>query len=196
MNKRIPKLSVPLLLLALLLMSSAACDRTRNDKGYEYFPDMSHSLAYETYAPAPVLPQGQLLQAPPAGTLARGALPLYYPATDQGRVNAGKSLSNPLESTAETLNQGQKQYTIFCQSCHGKAGDGMGFLYSSKKYAVAPASLIGPTLDTIPDGALFHSISWGYGVMGAHAAQISINNRWRIIHYIREKLNHQTTAKD
>jgi len=38
-------ISITAIALAAVLLTS--CDRTRIQKGYEYFPDMAHSLAYE-----------------------------------------------------------------------------------------------------------------------------------------------------
>ncbi len=39
-----------------------------------------------------------------------------------------------------------------------------------------------------PDGEIFHVISVGWGIMGAHASQISQEDRWRITAYVKNRL--------
>ncbi|MEN8810342.1 MAG: hypothetical protein ABF272_03010, partial [Flavobacteriales bacterium] len=35
-----------------------------------------------------------------------------------------------------------------------------------------------------PDGQMFYSITYGKGVMGAHASQLNQKERWQVINYI------------
>jgi hypothetical protein len=35
------------------------------------------------------------------------------------------------------------------------------------------------------DGQLFHNIRAGFGVMGAHGPQISVEETWQLVNYIR-----------
>jgi hypothetical protein len=51
-----------------------------------------------------------------------------------------------------------------------------------------PASLIAERALNRSEGELFHSITVGFGVMGAHGSQITEQDRWKIVHYIREDL--------
>jgi hypothetical protein len=48
--------------------------------------------------------------------------------------------------------------------------------------------LIGDLVKNKPDGELYHVITLGSlsGLMGAHGSQISPENRWKIINYVRE----------
>jgi mono/diheme cytochrome c family protein len=39
----------------------------------------------------------------------------------------------------------------------------------------------------MPAGTIFHSITYGKGQMGAYASQLSTEQRWMIVHYIKEK---------
>ncbi len=39
-----------------------------------------------------------------------------------------------------------------------------------------------------PDGEMYHSITVGYGIMGAHGSQIRQEDRWKVILYIRDNL--------
>ena len=182
--------NITILFLAgiLLIFNSlffTSCDRTRNDKGYEYFPDMGHTLAYKTYSPNPNFKDGKTEQPPVPGTVNRDMLPYHYPANDSGRVNAGRYLFNPLKNSKENINHGKEKFIIFCQNCHGEKGDGNGYLFTSKLFTVRPASLFSEKMMKVPEGEIFHIITRGWGVMGAHGAQIKPEDRWRIVIYIQ-----------
>ena len=87
------------------------------------------------------------------------------------------------------MEEGKRLFDIFCVNCHGENGDGQGFLYTSKKYPYPPASLISDKIKSNPDGEMFHVITIGWGVMGAHGAQVLPDERWKIITYIRSVLH-------
>jgi len=169
-------------------LSFTSCDRTRNDKGYEYFPDMVHSLACETYTTNPNYADGKTEQAPVKGTIPREMIPYQYPATIEGRQLAGKELINPMKDSLMDLAAGKDLYTTFCIGCHGPDGDGKGHLYTSGKFAVPPASLISAKMLAVPGGEIYHVITVGYNVMGAHGPQIRPDDRWQIVNYVQNVL--------
>jgi mono/diheme cytochrome c family protein len=188
------KTSLPILIaIALTGVLTVSCDRTRNQKGYEYFPDMAHSLAYETYAPNKVFANGQTMQAPVQGTVPRELIPYQYAATPEGRLQAGKELVNPLSPDTVNLARGKAQFAIFCKGCHGDSGKGDGHLFTSGKFAVQPASLLSERMMAAPIGEVFHVISAGWNTMGAHGPQIPYNDRWCIAMYVKNVL--QTNQK-
>lgn len=174
--------------LAVLVFALSSCDRTRNDKGYEYFPDMAHSLAYETYSPNPNTASGSSNLTPVKGTIARGETYFHYGPGMDGRVLAGKELLNPFQPSPEVIATGKEQYGIYCLICHGEKGDGNGPIYTAGLYTFQPRSLVNETVRGIPDGEIYHTITVGFGLMGAHGAQVSPDDRWKIIHYIRQEL--------
>ncbi len=175
----------------LLAGTFSSCDRTRNDKGYEYFPDMTHSMAYETYSPNKNYKDGKTQQAPVKGSISRGMVPYAYPNTPEGRALAGKELVDPFTPTQENLAQGQEKYKVFCENCHGEKGDGNGYLFTSKRFAVKPASYLSEKVMGLPDGELYHVITCGFNTMGAHGSQIPPDDRWKIILYIQKNLQHK-----
>ncbi|NVO20986.1 MAG: cytochrome c [Bacteroidetes bacterium] len=180
----------PVAVLTVLAFSS--CDRTRNQKGYEYFPDMAHSLAFETYTPNKVFANGMTEQMPVAGTIPRGIIPYQYPATPEGRTLAGKELVCTLEVNQQNLDRGKAEFTIFCIGCHGPAGDGKGHLFTSGKFTMQPASLINERMTIAPIGEIFHVITLGWNTMGAHGPQIRPDDRWRIAMYVKNELQKKT----
>jgi mono/diheme cytochrome c family protein len=169
-------------------LSFTSCDRTRNDKGYEYFPDMAHSLAYESYTANPNYQDRKTEQAPVKGTIPREMIPYQYPATMEGRLQAGKELVNPMKDSLMDLAAGKDLYTTFCIGCHGPLGDGKGHLYTSGKFAVPPASLLSAKMMAAPGGEIYHVITVGYNVMGAHGPQIRPDDRWQIVNYVQNVL--------
>jgi mono/diheme cytochrome c family protein len=118
----------------------------------------------------------------------RGFTPLPYTKDLADRTKAGLELKNPVELSDAALVRGKVLYERFCLQCHGPAGDGQGHLYTSKLYPFPPASLINEKVSNIPDGEIFHTVTYGFGVMPEHASIIPVEDRWLVIHYIRKYL--------
>ena len=181
-----------ILLLLIPALFLQACNHNPEKPWRDYMGDfdMYYSKAYESYTPNKYLPGGMTMQVPPKGTVARGKRP--YPFTHKlaDRKKAGEILKNPLKPTAENLAKGQVLFNRFCAICHGK--DGKGFetadkntLYKKKLYPIPPANLNTPTVRAYPDGEIFHVITMGSAIMGAHGSQIKPADRWRIVMYVK-----------
>ncbi|WP_075590326.1 c-type cytochrome [Labilibacter marinus] len=180
-----------LILLLIVSIALVSCDNDRNKPGYSYFPDMEQSRSYETYSENPVVEGGKTNLLPVENSIPRGVIPYQFEKTEENRKLAGEKLLNPFmgeTQDTEAIIEGKRLYNIYCWHCHGDKGDGKGFLYTSGKYAYPPASLLAEKVTTNPDGEMFHVISVGYGVMGAHQGQIMPEDRWKIVSYIREGL--------
>jgi hypothetical protein len=79
--------------------------------------------------------------------------------------------------------------------CHGISGKGDGHLYVSGLYPVKPRPLTGTGSSILKDGELFHTITLGFGSMGAHGAQIRPEDRWKVISYIHTIRQEEQTGK-
>jgi mono/diheme cytochrome c family protein len=175
------------------------CDRNRNNPGWDYFPDMFYSTAYESYSNNPNFKDGMTMRVPAEGTIPRDFTPFEYTPDPESRIKAGKELVNPVLQSAESLEAGRKAYTTFCIGCHGVTGNGDGQLYTSKLYTLKPRPLSSGNAINLKDGEIYHSITLGFGSMGAHGSQIKPVDRWNIILYIRslqEDLKRQTASKN
>lgn len=175
----------------VLLILLTSCDLNRNQPGYSYFPDMEQSRSYETYSKNPVLADGKTNTMPVENTIPRNSIPYHFVKTDNNRTLAGKELQSPYEINSTdslAISDGKRLYEIYCWHCHGEKGDGKGFLYTSGKYTYPPADLLADKVANNPDGEIFHVISIGFGVMGAHQGQITTIDRWKIVSYIRQEL--------
>ena len=163
-----------------------ACNRERNHPGYYYMNDMAPSIAYEYYSENPNFPNGATAQNAVKGTIPRGKIPYPYPKTTEGQKQAGLELVNPLKDTTG-MSVGKAKYELTCIMCHGPLGDGKGYLVTTKKFNKEVTSLIGDFVKNKPDGEIYHVISVGSvsGFMGSQSLQISPEDRWKVVMYVR-----------
>lgn len=178
--------SISFLLIAILLVAS--CDKDNNHPGYQYYPDMIDSRAYESYSSNPNFDDNSTLREPVEGTVPRGHQPFEYGVSMDEKERAGKELVNPFAVNEAVLARGKDRFTIYCAGCHGDFGDGKGHLFTSGRYPFPPATLISDQVQAYPDGYIFHTITLGKGVMGAHGTMIPEDDRWKIVHYIKTEL--------
>jgi mono/diheme cytochrome c family protein len=182
-----------------------ACSDIRRDPGTIYMPDMAYSRAYETYAERDSLifstnekrTDDKIFynNLPVSGTIARGAeipFPLAKDAPgDTANYIASKAVANPLPAlNAAQMKEAERQYLINCGICHGTKLDGNGPLYKdgAGPYSAKPATLVGDVkYESMPEGQMFYSVTYGKNLMGSYASQLTRDQRWAIIHYIKSK---------
>lgn len=172
--------------LLLYVVIFINCDRNRNSTGWDYFPDMFYSTAYETFTKNPNFRDGMTMRVPFPGTVPRDITPFNYTIDPESRILAGKELINPESPTAEALLRGKTVYSTFCAGCHGDKGAGDGPLFTGGLYPLKPRNLTGIGAENLKDGEIFHSITLGFGSMGAHGSQIRSEDRWKVVLHIRE----------
>jgi mono/diheme cytochrome c family protein len=173
-------------LLVILLGNLYGCNWNRNDPGWDYFPDMFYSTAYETYSKNPNFKDGSTMRTPAPGTIPAGFTPFEYTIDPGSRIKAGKELVNPFAQGEEILTKGKNSYSVFCIGCHGNRGEGNGNLFTSGLYPMKPRDLSGKDGAKLKDGEIFHTITLGFGSMGAHGTQITPDDRWAIVLYLRK----------
>lgn len=173
-------------IISLILFSG--CDRGPNNPGWDYFPDLMYSPAYQTWSENPVLNGKMTMQTPVEGTISRDMIPFQYEKTEIDLERAGRELLNPLKPSPENIARGEHVFSIYCMICHGEKGDGLGHLYTSGRYIYPPASIVSDKVKDLSDGSIYHVISVGWGVMAAHAPIILPEDRWKVILYLRQNL--------
>jgi len=132
---------------------------------------------------------------PVEGTVARGDLraDTYFYTGKLGN-NPGDVMPFPV--TKEVLERGRERYDIFCAPCHSRVGDGNGFV-PSRGFARRPPSYHIPRLQKAPLGYFYDVMTNGFGIMPDYASQISPEDRWNIVAYIRAlQLSQNATAND
>jgi len=164
-----------------LALLAVACGKT--SPGYEFMPDMARSVPYDAFDLNPVTKNGQTLQRPVPGTVARGSLPFRYAATPEEAERAGRELLDPFPPSPEVLARGEKVYRTFCWVCHGETGQGDGPI--TTKFP-PPPSYTSERVRALPEGHIFHVITRGTALMPSYAAQISPEDRWKAIRYVQQ----------
>lgn len=172
-------------LTALFLLSLAANLAIRRDPAtpnFEILPDMARSVAYASFSPNPVLPGGKTLQTPVPGTLPRGFAPFPYANTPEEAIRAGKELRNPLDATAART-RGAVVFQNFCTPCHGATLRGDGPV--AQRGFPAPPNLKSEKSMNLPEGQVFHILTFGQKNMPSYASQLTVRDRWSVISYLR-----------
>lgn len=186
----------------------ASCTAGPDNPGLEYAPQMYHSTPYEPltqiqdqeigswldsneedghgefYNSNPYNTHSMNMRLPVVNTVKRGTL--MQPDLEKDQLElASTMLESPFDSTAmeSVIKDGKDLYMTFCEHCHGKSGNGDGLV--ADKYA-GVANLNGAAYLQLNEGYIFHVITYGKGLMGAHGSQISPEDRWRIAHYVKE----------
>jgi mono/diheme cytochrome c family protein len=186
MNKKITKIISLMSLFGCVAIGFTSCEpHDKNSPGLEFMPDMYRSPSLESNMGYVDMNTGDTLQAnrlPVAGTIPRGFMPYPYPNTAEGYEAAGANLHNPLENNEKNLKEGEVLYGKFCVHCHGAGGEADGPV-AGKLPGPPPAY---STLKNLPEGKMFHTITYGKGLMGSHASQVSQEERWKLILYIHK----------
>lgn len=196
--KKIAIISTLIVTTAVVLIS---CDSKRQP-GKIYMPDMTYSRAYETYALRDsilftmdaadaghkIYYNGQTV----TGTMKRGELaPYTVPNDSNGLLNLSSLVKNPLAplTTADSL-EAARLFNINCGICHGPKAEANGPV-AAKIGGVKSIIALSPTYS---DGRLFFVMTYGQNNMGSYASQLSREQRWRIVQYIRTLEPKTTTA--
>jgi mono/diheme cytochrome c family protein len=117
------------------------------------------------------------------GTVAIGQL-----KTDEAFVT-GKSTGyyigrNPLPVNKETLLHGQEKFNVYCQPCHDRTGSGKGIV-PAKVTGWLPTNLHDDRALKMADGEIFEVITNGRRTMKGYRFQVSVQDRWAIVAYVR-----------
>ena len=121
------------------------------------------------------------------GSLFPFLIPKDVPGDSTNYV-ASKQVKNPLTSM-DTV-EAERLYLVNCAICHGSKLDGNGPLYKGGEgpFPSKPATLVGdPRYESMPEGQMFYSATYGKNKMGSYASQLSTHQRWMVIAYIKSK---------
>jgi mono/diheme cytochrome c family protein len=129
------------------------------------------------------------MRPPVEGAIARGDLQ----ADDhlvRGVVEGQWAEGFPMTVTEAVMQRGRERYDVYCATCHGLSGDGDGMttLRAQKRQEptwIPPVSLHSEVVVQQPVGRIYNTITNGIRSMPAYAAQISVEDRWAIVAYVR-----------
>lgn len=188
--------------VATALVATTGCVNNPDSPGLEYMPDMYRSPAVEAYVDygqdpyqvgedvAAAQRMVQSARKPVAGTIpfAPGrmdfVMPYAFPNTVEGYEAAGMNLMSPLAQVGQAeIEAGKEIYTLMCTQCHGETGKGDGALSRNGHIQGIPS--YADKLKDLPEGKMYHTLTYGKGLMGSHASQLSQKDRWLVIEYIK-----------
>jgi mono/diheme cytochrome c family protein len=156
--------------------------------------DMHIQPYYRPMAKSDFFDDARSARPPVEGTVARGDLhedTYFY----TGKIGAAPGSYVPFPVTAEVLARGRERYNIACTPCHGRVGDGNGFI-PTRGFRQPPSFHI-ERLRNAPIGYFFDVDTNGYGVMPDYASQVAPRDRWCIAVYIRAlQLSQNATSGD
>lgn len=177
------------------VMAVTSCKQDPLSPGTEFMPDMYRGPALETYGENDFFKDSLSSRKPVEGTISRGRISnapfsvnstIYpYANTPEGYEEAGANLRNPLIANTRNLVEGRELYTKFCEVCHGSDGKGEGNLVAIGKFP-SPGAYAAKLAAGLNDGKIFHSITYGKGLMGAHASQVTKEERWKLVIYVND----------
>jgi mono/diheme cytochrome c family protein len=173
----------PLAIVAILAMAGAGCRQDMHDA--PRFDPLEATTLFHTNASAqPIV----------AGTVPRGHLN-EDTLLHTGKLDGRDSPVFPFPITRADLDRGEERFNIYCSPCHGRTGDGNGMVVQ-RGYRQAASYHI-DRLRTIPVGYIFDVITNGFGVMPDYRTQIPVEDRWRIVAYVRAlQLSRNATPAD
>jgi mono/diheme cytochrome c family protein len=144
--------------------------------------DMQDQPKYKPLAATDFFGDGRSERPLIADTVARGHLTLDE-ARYTGKVNGNDVTEFPFPITRADLERGQQRFNIFCSPCHSRIGNGEGMIVR-RGFRMA-ASYYTDRLKKAPVGHFFDVITNGFGAMPSYASRVPVDDRWRIIAYIR-----------
>ncbi|WP_428262874.1 quinol:electron acceptor oxidoreductase subunit ActD [Haliangium sp.] len=143
-------------------------------------------------------------RAPAEGTIARGALKAddHFYRGMQGDQWA-TSFPAQVEISMDTIEHGRERFGIYCQPCHGAAGEGDGMIQQRTTQLgrnvrgwVQPSNLHQGSIVRQPHGQIFNTISHGIRTMPGYATQLPEGDRWAIVLYLRALQRSQNANLD
>ncbi len=195
------KIFKSLIVIAVIGAGMTSCTVDPNSPGVEYMPDMFRSPAIEAYVDNGQDPYliGEekaeeqrttpSVRKPVKGTIAYNAvnaeysMPYAYPNDYDGYLAASAELKSPLATSQENIDAGNVLFVRMCDHCHGDQGAGDGKI-SENGFIMGIPDFATKLKDT-PVGAMYHTLMFGKGLMGSHAGQLSVEERWQVIQYVQ-----------
>lgn len=185
-------------LTTILVTAFESCDSKR-EPGKIYMPDMAYSRAYEAYDTGSIRLKNEninYIPYPVAGTIRRGDLFPYTLPNDSNGYKMSAEVKDPLPPL-DTIQmaEAQRLFNINCAICHGPKMDAQGPLSTGGKIP-AVANLTLAQYVKMPEGTMFHSVTYGKNNMGSYASQLSRRQRWMVIQYVKSNQMKLSAAAD
>ena len=179
------------------LLSAAGCDENILDQMADSQPKANRYKESHFYE------DGLSMRAAPEGTVPRERITLN-PRLTTGREVDGPVQPNteplpnyvatvPVPMSRKLLELGRKRFDITCGTCHGPLADGNSIV-ATQMALRPPPSLLQAKYVSKPAGYIYEVISKGFGLMANYSAELTVEERWAVVAYLRALQLSQSTA--
>ena len=168
----------------ILAVTISSCQGRPSDQPPIHLnPNMDHQPKFKPQSHSDFFENNSTMRVTVAGTVARGQLhddvAYFSGKDDKGNLIA----SSPVATNMTLLKRGQEKYNIYCTPCHGATGDGRGIVV--QRGYLPPPSYHTDVLRKQPDGHFFDVMTNGIRNMASYKNQVTVEDRWAIVAYIR-----------
>ncbi len=157
--------------------------------------DMHDAPRYDPPEASDFFADGSAARPLAVGTVARGHL------NEDTFLHTGKDAAGlpvnafPFPITRADMDRGQERFNVYCAPCHGQTGDGNGMVVQ-RGFRQAQSMHI-DRLRLAPVGYFYDVMTNGFGVMPDYRSQIPVDDRWRIVAYVKAlQASRQATPAD
>jgi hypothetical protein len=180
--------ALPSLCVLTLLTLVPACNEQLLNPMADHRQPREHA-----YRPSDFFDNGLAMPGPVKGTVPRERKTMNPTLTTGIASYTGQYAPNgdrllryasriPLPVTRELMALGRKRFDIVCATCHGPLGDGESIV--AKQMALRPPPSLLKYMNRAP-GYIFEVETLGYGMMASYAAELTVEERWAIVAYVR-----------
>jgi mono/diheme cytochrome c family protein len=149
--------------MRLLMLFLAGCEGILPEPDLERMKDQPNLRPYQR---SEFFADERAMRAPPAYTV---------PAR---KDDPAPSLDRAL------IERGRARFDIYCAACHGRRGDGQSEVSRNMELRKPPSLIIDPVRG-FPDERILRVIREGYGLMPSYAAELSPEERFAVVSYLR-----------
>ncbi len=174
------------LCVAMVVVIAGPRGRTSRKPPIELFPDMNRQPKLRPQTPNAFFADGRSSRPIIPGTIAWDDHHYEDVPANTGRVPGTTNFVEmlPVEVDAKLLARGQQRFNINCSPCHGAQGDGNGITKRIKAMGTV-ANLHDQRIVKLADGEIFNTITYGKNLMGGYGANVTVEDRWAIVAYLR-----------
>jgi len=180
--------ALPLLLIIVALVFLSGCSNIQRDPPIQVWDDMKRQNKFKPQLENAIYPDRRDSRVPPDGTVARGHLqedtPYFTGMVGDLYVGKNPLFDQPNLDLDAVLHKGEMRFNTYCSPCHDKQGSGVGIVPLHVP-TWQPANLMEQRVVEFADGEIFNVVSNGRRSMPAYKYQVSVEDRWAIIAYLR-----------
>ncbi len=162
--------------------------------------DMDNQPSYRTQKRNMMFADRRAMRPQVSGTVARGQL-ISSDALAFGKEGDDWVTAFPLPVDQVLLERGRERFSIYCSPCHGHSGYGDGAVAKRADTLqegtwTPPSSFHTDLIRSRPVGHIYNSITHGIRNMPAYGPQISVEDRWAVVAYVKALQRSQFAGVD